>query len=252
MSYRKSWCVHRHNGSHHSRGQVANLAVTNIRQRDLALDATSDGVDVVVENQHDDEIELMRSLGLPASFGGNKAGRPAKPRKNQRAEESDLLGVVAGDVDPWSGARVGGMARREARPPQVTEAELLAAVMQDLHRDSQLEQETRAARHTDKARRKKRRKKSKKAKTTEEGDGEVEGDQDEVDADAEEWLHKEPTHKRFDEEDAVAEAEPEARNPYGRSNQKYWAQRYRLFSRYDEGIWLDRGMYERLMVSLGV
>ena len=43
-----------------------------------------------------------------------------------------------------------------------------------------------------------------------------------------------------DEQDTAEE--PPQRNPFGRSNAKYWAQRYRLFSRFDDGIWLDRGV----------
>ena len=30
-------------------------------------------------------------------------------------------------------------------------------------------------------------------------------------------------------------------NPFGQENDKYWAQRYRLFSKFDEGIQLDKG-----------
>jgi hypothetical protein len=35
--------------------------------------------------------------------------------------------------------------------------------------------------------------------------------------------------------------EPEQLNPFGEENGKYWAQRYRLFSRFDEGILMDKG-----------
>lgn len=37
-----------------------------------------------------------------------------------------------------------------------------------------------------------------------------------------------------------AEQSPGEANPYGPEIAKYWAQRYRLFSRFDEGIQLDR------------
>jgi hypothetical protein len=33
------------------------------------------------------------------------------------------------------------------------------------------------------------------------------------------------------------------KNPFGKANIKYWSQRFRLFSKYDRGALLDRGMY---------
>eukprot|EP01134_Creolimax_fragrantissima_P002861 CFRG2861T1 len=47
---------------------------------------------------------------------------------------------------------------------------------------------------------------------------------------------------RFDEDGESVEVaeEPKSMNPFGMGNQKYWYQRYQLFSKYDDGVWLDR------------
>jgi hypothetical protein len=167
----------------------------------------------------------MRSLGLPAAFGGaGRAGKTKRKKKNKQPEPGD---ADAGEPDAgerWAGA---------------SEAEVLAAVMRDLREQPQPQPQ---------AGRKKRRKRNRKQSGRAGDEDGAEGNEDE-----DGLPHKEASHTRFSgaeageqqqEEEGEGEGEePLARNPFGRSNQKYWAQRYRLFSRYDEGIWLDRGMY---------
>lgn len=90
-------------------------------------------------------------------------------------------------------------------------------------------------------------------------DDQPEGDEEEF-ADTAAAPGERGVHVRFDDaaeededEEEVVQAQPEPvdmaheqehmKNPFGASNQKYWAQRYRLFSRFDEGVWMDRGMH---------
>ena len=62
-----------------------------------------------------------------------------------------------------------------------------------------------------------------------------------------------PEHQQEDTEETqcLEEAEQSVLGPFGSSNAKYWAQRYCLFSRFDDGIILpDRGSLPTLFLHL--